>query len=139
MAIPDELFANRQGTTDSEAIFLLMLARGLDRDPAQAVSDVVTFIESEMARAGLAEPLKVTAAFTDGTEMHALRYATDGMPPTLYTKACCPTGGTLVVSEPLDEVRDGWSSVPAQCLVTVTAHGVIHKPFAPLPAGRVAA
>jgi glutamine amidotransferase len=139
MAIPDELFVTRQGTTDSEALFLLMLARGLDRDPARAVAEVVAFVESEMRRAGIAEPLKVTAAFTDGVEMHALRYATDAMPPTLYTKACCPSGGTLVVSEPLDEVRDGWSSVPAQSLVTVTCEGVSRIPFAPAPADRVAA
>lgn len=124
MAIPDDVFSHRQGTTDSEALFLLMLAHGLAQDPQRAIARVVALVEAEMRLAGVGEPLKVTAAFTDGIRLHALRYASDGAPPTLYTKACCPTGGTLVVSEPLDEMRDGWSSVPAQSIVTVTADGV---------------
>lgn len=119
-AIPDHLYDHRAGTTDSEALFLLMLANGLTSDPIRAVSDTITFVESEMRRAHITEPLKLTAAMTGGGDLMAVRYATDRAPPTLYTKACCPDGGTLVVSEPLDGVRDGWAAVPPQSFVTIS-------------------
>ncbi len=118
-AIPDHLFDHRAGTTDSEALFLLMLANGLAAKPMRAVTDTIAFVEAEMRRANITEPLKMTAAMTGGKELFAVRYASDAAPPTLYTKACCPDGGTLVVSEPLDGVRDGWNSVPPQSFVTI--------------------
>jgi predicted glutamine amidotransferase len=129
-AIPDHLFQHRAGTTDSEALFLLMLAHGLETDPKQAVAITLGFVEDEMRRAGITEPLKMTAALSDGETLAAIRYSTDGNPPTLYTKACCPDGGTLVASEPLDDVRDGWTAVPAQSFVTVDQRGVNVTPFA---------
>lgn len=118
-AIPDHLFDHRGGTTDSEALFLLMLANGLAENPMRAVVETIAFVETEMRRVNITEPLKMTAAMTGGKELFAVRYASDAVPPTLYTKACCPDGGTLVVSEPLDGVRDGWMSVPPQSFVTV--------------------
>jgi predicted glutamine amidotransferase len=135
-SIPDELFQHRGGTTDSEALFLLMLANGLADDPKRAATTTLAFVEDEMRRAGIAEPVKITAAISDGETLSAIRYSTDGNPPTLYTKACCPEGGTLVVSEPLDNVRDGWTAVPAQSFVTVNAKGVKVEPFAPSDAVR---
>ena len=119
MAIPDELFAQRAGTTDSEAIFLLMLAHGLERDPAGAMQITLTLIEDEMRRAGIAEPLRFTSAFTDGRTLYAVRYASDLQPPTLYTRVCTEVAGTLVVSEPLDDGSNGWTAVPPQSFVTV--------------------
>ena len=32
--------------------------------------------------------------------------------------------GRLIVSEPLDDVRDGWCEVPPQRLITVTPSGI---------------
>lgn len=123
-AIPDDLYAHRAGTTDSEALFLLMLANGLASDPTTAVVETIRFVEGEMRRAEIRDPLKLTAALTGGDELFAVRYATDAEPPTLYTKACCPNGGTLVVSEPLDGARGDWRSVPAQSFVIVTKDAV---------------
>ena len=76
-------------------------------------------IEGLMSAAGIAEPLRFTSAFSDGKRLFAVRYASDGQPPTLYTKACTESRGLLVVSEPLDEVRDGWEAVPGQSFVEV--------------------
>jgi len=132
LAIPEALYEHRTGTTDSEALFLMMLGAGLGDDPMQAMAMTLGAIEAEMAAAGVTEPLKITAAFTDGRALHAVRYSTDAAPPTLYTRACCPDGGTLVVSEPLDDVRDGWSAVPPQSFVTVTATGVEVRDFRPV-------
>ncbi len=119
MAIPDELFTDRAGTTDSEAIFLLMLANGLEDNAQRAVTRTLAMIEAEMHKAGISEPLRFTSAFTDGRTLYAVRYASDLQPPTLYTRAVPETGGMLVVSEPLDDGQKNWTAVPRQSFVTV--------------------
>lgn len=131
LEIADDLFAHRSGTTDSEAMFLIAMGLGLARDPAAALEATLGLIEAEMARSRVEEPLRVTAVVSDGRDLVAVRYASDGEPPTLYTHHCPETGGMLLVSEPLDDVRHGWSAVPAQSLVTVTAAGLRVEPFAP--------
>ena len=131
MAIPEELFQHRGGTTDSEALFLIALGFGLATDPAAAIARTLAFLEGEMRSAGVAEPLRFTAVFSGGEDLVAVRYASDGQPPTLYTKTCQVAGGTLLVSEPLDDVRLGWTAIPAQSLVTVKRGVVTVTPFAP--------
>ena len=128
--IPDDLYANRHGTTDSEAIFLLMLANGLASDPAGAVQRTIEMVEEHMRSAGIDEPLRLTAAFTNGDRIHAVRYASDDQPPTLYTKKTTDREGVLVVSEPLDELHDGWHAVPPQHLLTATPLDVRAVPLA---------
>lgn len=136
MRIPDELFVHRNGTTDSEAIFLLMLANGLERDPLAACRLVLQTIAADMAAAGETEPLKFTAAFSDGRVLYAVRYASDGAPPTLYTHPCPESEGILVVSEPLDEARDGWHVVPPQTALKIVGREVQVLPFDVVAAHR---
>lgn len=135
MRIPDDLFQHRGGTTDSEAIFLLMLANGLDADPAGACGRVLAEIATDVNSAGIGEPVKFTAAFADGETLYAVRYASDGVPPTLYTRRCATSDGILVVSEPLDEVRDGWQEVPPQTILRIRDGVITSFPFAPATAG----
>ena len=127
--IPDEVFDHRKGTTDSEVIFLLMLANGLETDPSGAVHRALAIVERHMLAAGIEEPLRFTAAFTRGDRVFAVRYATDGQPPTLYTRAMTDREGTLIVSEPLDDVRDGWTAVPPQHFMTATPSGIQTLPI----------
>lgn len=131
MAIPEDVYAHRGGTTDSEAMFLIALGHGLRDDPAPALAATLGLIEAEMDAAGVAEPLRVTAVVSDGRDLVALRYASDGAPPTLYMQKNDDGTGALLVSEPLDDVRQGWQAVPAQSLVTVTAAGIRVEPFQP--------
>jgi glutamine amidotransferase len=133
-AIPDHLFTYRGGTTDSEAIFLLLLANGLADDAQAAMRRTVAFIEAERARAGIEEPVKLTAAVSNGKTLHAIRYASDAAPPTLYTRHTGSESGTLVVSEPLDGVSHGWEAVPPQSVVAVTAQGAKVSGFQATPA-----
>lgn len=127
--IPDDVFHHRLGTTDSEAIFLLMLANGLEVDPAGAVHRALRIVEGHMLEAGITEPLRFTAAFTRGDRVYAVRYATDAAPPTLYTRPMRDREGMLIVSEPLDDVRDGWIEVPPQHLITATPAGIASLPL----------
>ncbi len=127
--IPDALFAHRQGSTDSEAIFLLMLAHGLDADPEGATAKTLGLIEREMREAGVEEPLRFTAAFSDGRGVKAVRYASNGTPETLYTRKRRDNSGRLLVSEPLDDGRDDWEAVPPQSFVEMLDDDVDWREF----------
>ena len=108
--IPDELYPYRTGTTDSEALFLAALARGLDRDPVGAMADTLAEVKHHMRAAGVEEALRFTATLTDGHTVWAFRWACDARPPTLYFRD--QPGGLLLVSEPIDENRTCWQEVP---------------------------
>jgi glutamine amidotransferase len=129
MAIPDHLFRHRHGTTDSEALFLLLLANGLEQDTPGACARTLGFVDEAMRRAGESEPLRVTAALSDGRRIFALRHASDGKPETLYVRSRRRSAGTLIVSEPLDDGRDDWQAVPPESFVTLEADRVDIQPF----------
>ena len=109
--IPDELYLQRTGTTDSEAIFLAALARGLAHEPVAAMTDTLAEIRSLMTAAGIATPLRFTAAMTDGTRLWAFRWASDARPATLYWRQTAT--GLIVVSEPIDDAAGDWNAVPS--------------------------
>jgi predicted glutamine amidotransferase len=111
--LPDALYPARGGTTDSEAIFLAALADGLDTDPVGALARTLGTVRGFMRQAGVAEPLRFTAALTDGRDIFAFRWACDGQPPTLYWRE--EAGALYVVSEPLDRSLPGWEEVPKGC------------------------
>jgi glutamine amidotransferase len=111
--IPDSLYDSRTGTTDSEALFLAALARGLDRDPVGAVTDTLAEVHGAMRAAGVRTALRFTAAITDGTTLWAFRWASDDRPASLYWRQT-PTG-LVVVSEPIDDATAGWNAVPSGC------------------------
>jgi predicted glutamine amidotransferase len=129
--IPDALFRHRCGTTDSEVIFLLLIANGLETDPRGAFSRTLAFIEAQMAAAGVDEPLRVTAAVTDGKAVHALRYSTLIEPETLYVRTLKRRDGLLIVSEPLDDGRDDWEAIPPQSFVTLAPGRLEIEAFEP--------
>ncbi len=108
--IPDALYAARTGTTDSEAIFLAALGRGLDHDPVAAMQTTFAEIAALMSDGGVTDALRFTATLTDGETLWAFRWSTDARPPSLYYKPM--PGGLLLVSEPIDGVRGNWQSVP---------------------------
>jgi predicted glutamine amidotransferase len=117
--IPDDLYDSRLGTTDSEAIFLLALAHGLMESPVSAMAKTLKIVHGLMDEAGIAEPLRFTAAFADGQSLWAYRWACDGQPPTLYYREVA--GNLLVVSEPIDDRAQGWREVPKGCALSARA------------------
>jgi predicted glutamine amidotransferase len=111
--IPDDVYVNRLGTSDSEAIFLAALAAGLEDHPVAAMASTLKAVRNMMREANIDEPLKFTAALTDGETLWAFRWACDTQPPSLYYRK---TGeGVLIVSEPIDGKREGWCEVPKNC------------------------
>ncbi|MEM9684032.1 MAG: class II glutamine amidotransferase [Pseudomonadota bacterium] len=132
--ISDAHYALRRGTTDSEVFFLLLLGNGLEDDPAAATARTVADVLSVMSDHGVTDPFRMTSTLTDGRTVYALRYASDGVPPTLYW---WPTETRLiVVSEPLDSVSEHWREVPPATMLISVGHGDGREvPFDPATAG----
>jgi predicted glutamine amidotransferase len=125
--VPDHLYAERQGATDSELVFLLMRANGLEDDPVTATRTTLATVLAAMKAGGANAPLKFTACFTDGETIHACRFSSDDRPPTLYCGRAA--GGWLVVSEPLDTEGGRWNAVPPNHWVTLRQEGPYVEPF----------
>ncbi|MDX8510815.1 class II glutamine amidotransferase [Mesorhizobium captivum] len=133
-SLSDEVFDQREGTTDSELFFLLMIAEGLSRDPHGAVSRATSRVLEASRLAGINPSLKLTAAFSDGQALYAIRYATDDQAPTLYTGTFAKGGGRCIVSEPFDRDGRAWHEIPQSSFVTMTGNCTSIRPFAPTAA-----
>lgn len=129
--IPDELYAHRKGATDSEALFLMALGEGLDADPAAAMARATAKFTALARQRGAAPHVRLTAAFSDGQRLYALRYASDECAPTLYHRWSETRGGRAVVSEPLESDETGWLEVPAQSFCVFEGADLTVTPFHP--------
>ena len=114
-ALPDDLYEARRGTTDSEMIFLTLLANGLNDDPEQALAAMFASV-GPATRAG---PVRLTCVFSDGAQLYTYRYASDDLCPTLYLSGTLDNGGRALASEPLCGDGDRWTEVPTNQLVVV--------------------
>jgi predicted glutamine amidotransferase len=127
--IDDRLYDQIEGTTDSELFFLMMVDEGLDRDPERALARATAEVIETQVDAGMEPSFKLTAAFTDGETLFAVRYATDREAPTLYTSA---TGrGRCLVSEPFDREGGAWTAIPTGSFVAVSRGAMTIRPFQP--------
>ena len=109
--IPDEFYHGRQGSTDSEAIFLAALARMEGEDPVAAIASVLADVKALMKTAAVPEALRFTSALTNGRDLYAFRWACDGKAPSLYWRKD-GTDNLCVVSEPYDETPGCWTPIP---------------------------
>jgi len=115
--ISDELYASRQGTTDSEAVFLAILSRGLvgktinNADPVGATKSIL----NELKNLSDGEPVRFAAALSDGSDLYAFRYSVNDQANSLYYRET--PSGVVVVSEPLDGEHGDWIAVPHNSVV----------------------
>lgn len=133
MLIPDALYAQRRGATDSEALFLIALAEGLDHDPKGALERAAAKVIALSRQQGATPHLRLTAALSDGQRLYAIRYATDDHAPTLWHRWSDTRRGRAVVSEPLEEDQADWEEIPAGSFCTFEGKGVRVEAFAPMP------
>ncbi|ESW61456.1 MAG: glutamine amidotransferase [Rhodobacter sp. CACIA14H1] len=139
MMIRDDLYLHRKGATDSEALFLIALAEGLDDDPQGAMERAAARVIALARAKGAAPHLRLTAALSDGERLHAVRFATDDMAPTLYhrwSERRQGQGGRVRTGWSRDE--GDWTEVPAGSFCTFEGREVAIRPFSPCPA-RLAA
>lgn len=132
--LSDPLYAARQGSTDSELLFLLALEFGLDQDPKAALEGALAFVLSEAAVLGLNPLIRFTAACSDGEALYCVRYATDRYAPTLYSAPMAAEEkgeGYCLVSEPFDGDISRWTAIPSGSFVRVSADGLATTQFTP--------
>jgi glutamine amidotransferase len=89
-----------------------LLGAGAERDPVDATLRTLARLAEIVDASGTTEPLRFTAALTNGRDIYAFRYADKAnRANTLYYREA---GDSIVMaSEPLDTQRDFWKPVPA--------------------------
>lgn len=131
--IPDDYYGFRRGATDSEALFLVALGAGLADDPKTALEVATARFEHAARERGCAPFVRLTAAFSDGRRLYALRYASDDAAPTLFHRWSATRRGWAVVSEPLEQDEADWVEVPAGSFCIFDGEAVTVTPFTPDP------
>ena len=106
--IPDQLYPQRIGTTDTEAIFLAIMGAGIEH-PLAATESVLQKLTDFVNQTKPADRLRVTAALSNGRDLYAFRYAVNDKANTLYYRES--DTGLLIVSEPIDQ-GENWIAVP---------------------------
>jgi predicted glutamine amidotransferase len=148
-AVAPHLFNHIQGTTDSELMFYLALTFGLEDDPIGGVARMVGFVEKVARDNGVAQAVWMTLGLSDGKNVIAVRYASDGDAPTLYhtrdmehlyrlnkdLRGRFSEGTRLIVSEPIGNVAEEWSEIGQAKAVTFRDGEAIAGPFQPIQNG----
>lgn len=147
LEIDPSLFPGLEGSADSEVLFHLALTFGLEDDPVAALERMAGFVEEVGERHGVEHPLMMSVAVTDGTQIVAARYSSEGDSRSLYystdaraLKQQHPEDELVqrlsdearaVVSEPLGDMVGAWNAVPESSI------GIVHSgqdelhPFTP--------
>lgn len=125
--LPDDLYNARKGTTDSEMLFLLLLANGLNVSPKTACETVISMIRT--IQGDLDKPNRITCVFSDGQKLYGFRHSCDKHSPTLYVSGALDNQGRAIVSEPLDGRHENWSSIPEDSFASLSADELTLEPL----------
>jgi predicted glutamine amidotransferase len=124
--LPDDLFAELAGVTDTEAVFLHALRmRGGDGALRPALGDAVRYIRTVATAAGVDALL--TCVLTDGVRLAAVRSGTGARQNTLYHRQ--EEYGVMLASEPLDG-EHGWEPLAPDHWLEAGPEGVEIGPLA---------
>ncbi len=128
MAVDPLLYSAIEGSTDSEVMFYLALTFGLRDDPPLALERMAGFVESVGHKHGVANPLQMTLATSDGVRVWSVRYSSEHNSRSLFFSTEVDTlrklhpdnpllhnlseETRLIVSEPLGDLPGAWNRVP---------------------------
>ena len=131
LGIPDRLYRHKAGTTDSETIFYLLLANGLEDDAETAFAITVEMVHAAMDARGISAPFRFSAVATDGARVYAIRYSSDRQSPSMFygLGAAGNAGSVTILSEPADQDTGHWTEVPEASLVFAGDGALCVKPF----------
>ncbi|MFD3871288.1 class II glutamine amidotransferase [Streptomyces sp. NPDC058623] len=140
MLVDPALFAEIEGTTDSEVLFYLALTFGLEEDPPTAVARMAGVVERAGRDHGVEFPLQMTLAITDGVRIWGFRYSSGHSSRSLFYSSRVETlrrlhpdkaflrsisdETRLIVSEPLGDLPGAWNEVPESTYGVVRPDGV---------------
>jgi predicted glutamine amidotransferase len=150
MAVDPSLFAEIEGSTDTETLFFLALTFGLEQDPPNAVARAVGLVEEVGRRHGIEYPVRMTVAASDGESIWVFRYSSETSTDSLYystdvaqlrqlhpdLEVLTKLGAEarLIVSEPLRDLPGAWNEVPEGSWGVVQPGEDKIQPFRPLAA-----
>jgi predicted glutamine amidotransferase len=147
LEVDPALYAEIEGSTDTEVFFHLALTYGLEDDPPAAMERAVGLIEGVGRSHGVQYPVQMTVATTDGERIWAFRYSSEGRSRSLFfstdprrLQALYPENPVLaglgeetrlIVSEPLVDLAGAWNEVPESSWGVVQAGRDELRPFRP--------
>ena len=154
LSIDPALYPEIQGQADTEVLFFLALTFGLEDDPPAAVEHAIGLVEAVAHRHGVPNAFQGTVATTNGENIWAFRYSSEGKSRSLFYTTDVPTlrrlypkrelfqdvsdSSRLIVSEPLGDVAGVWNEVPESSWGVIGPHGNDLQPFRPkVPANPV--
>jgi len=149
LAVDESLFPEIKGQTDTEVLFYLALTFGLEHDPVDAVASAIGFVEACGRRRGIKYPFQGTIATSDGENLWAFRYSSEGKSRSLFfTRDVArlreqypereilhqvSDDTRLVVSEPIGDLPGAWYEMPESSCGVVARGNDELMPFAPKP------
>jgi len=152
LAVDESLFPEIKGSTDTEILFYLALSFGLEDDPPGAVARAIGFVEACGRQRGVEYPFQGTIATTDGENLWAFRYSSEGKSRSLFftrdvrqLRQQYPDreilrevsdDTRLVVSEPIGDLPGAWIEMPEASYGVVSKGGDQLLPFAPQPPAK---
>jgi predicted glutamine amidotransferase len=147
LAIDPGLFADIQGSTDSEVLFHLALTFGLEDDPVGAIERAVGLAETTARAHGVERAVQASIGLSDGERLWAVRYSTEGRSRSLFVSADVDSvrrlhpgntrlqrlreGDRVVVSEPFSDLPGVWHEIPEATVLTVADGSVEQQTFVP--------
>ena len=147
LAVDPSLFADIQGSTDSEVLFHLALTFGLDSDPVAALERTIGLVERTADRLGIAHAVQASIGVSDGERLWGVRYSTEGRSRTLFASADAASirrlhpenarlqrardEDRLVVSEPFSDLPGVWEEIPEATVLVVGPGADEQRPFRP--------
>ena len=151
LAVDPARFADIHGSTDTEVVFYLALAFGLGTSRSRRSSGRSASSRRRREH-GVDAPLQASFGVADGDSLWAVRYASEGVPRSLFASSDVEAiqrlhpdnprlqrlspGDRLIVSEPVNELPGLWYEIEPSTAVTVRRGGVLeHRPFRPRPEG----
>jgi glutamine amidotransferase len=152
LAVDESLYADMEGSTDSEMLFYLALTFGLEGDPPTAVERMVGLVEEVGHRHGTEHPIQMTLGMTDGESIWAFRYSSERKSRTLFYSTDVRTvrilhpererlqevsdESRIVVSEPLGDLPGAWNEVPESSYGVVQEGEDELRRFQPIYSGK---
>ena len=147
LAIDPGLFADIQGSTDSEVLFHLALTFSLEDDPVGAIARAVGLVEATARAHGIERAVQASIGLSDGERLWAVRYSTEGRSRSLFVSADVESvrrlhpgnprlqrlreGDRVVVSEPFSDLPGVWHEIPEATMLTVADGSVEQQTFVP--------
>lgn len=154
LGLDPDSFAEIEGSADSEVLFHLALARGLQDDPLDALERTIGLVEEVQRRRGIEPALQMSIGVSDGETLWAVRYSSAHESRTLFRsedaeaiRRLHPENARvqrlldtdrIVVSEPLADLEGAWHELDESTTLTVHPGGDVEtrdfRPRAPAPA-----